>query len=108
MPAAGAARTKDDRRDADDRRIFRLELDPVAVQLDLLSKFALTRDVDVKLNDGDPRATAANVPITATPAVAAPHFFLERNARKVSSSPSSAEWTPDRVTLVTSVSIEQR
>src|SRR6476661_7976265 len=36
MPAAGAARTEHDCRDTDDGRIFRLQLDPVAVQLDLL------------------------------------------------------------------------
>src|SRR3990172_2061016 len=39
--------------------------------LTVLSKFAVTRVVGVTPDPGDPRATAANVPITATPTVAA-------------------------------------
>jgi hypothetical protein len=52
-----------------------------------LSKFAVTRGVDVNKDAGVPRATAANVPITATPTIATLNFFLERNTRKTYSSP---------------------
>src|SRR5204863_5655063 len=59
----------------------------------------VTTGVDVKRNDGDPRATAANVPITATPTIAAPHFFFERNSRKTYSSPLEMPATLDCVSF---------
>jgi len=47
----------------------------------------VTRVVGVKPAPVDQRATAATVPITTTPTIAALHFFLERNTRKTYSSP---------------------
>jgi transcriptional regulator with XRE-family HTH domain len=47
----------------------------------------VTRVVDVIPDPGDPRATAASVPITATPTIAAAHLFFERSTSKTSSSP---------------------
>jgi hypothetical protein len=58
----------------------------------------------------DARATVTNVPITATPTVAAIHLFFEANTRKTSSSslkgpPAFCGQSVDHGTLVTSESI---
>jgi len=53
-----------------------------------VARFPVTRGVVVKLNGVcDARATVTNVPITATPTVAAIHFFFEPNTRTTFSFP---------------------
>ena len=60
--------------------------DPVAVQLDRVVEVRGDEvSVPAMPNENgvwDPRATVASVPITATPTVAAAHFFFERETRK--------------------------
>jgi hypothetical protein len=66
MPAAVAARIDDDPLDADVDRAFRLELDPVAVQLDVAWDVPGDEALRVKTNpwgpesDGRPRSDHRN------------------------------------------------
>ena len=66
MPAAVAARIEDDHLDADVGRAFRLELDPVAVQLDVVGDVRGDESRRMETNpcgpesDGRPRSDRRN------------------------------------------------
>src|SRR5215210_1328710 len=89
---------------------FVWHLTPPLFSLTLVARFPVTRGVVVKLNGVcDARATET-VPITATPTIAAIHFF-ERNRRKISPLPEGSARVLRAVgracAFVTSVSIER-
>jgi hypothetical protein len=111
MPAAGATRGDDDFLDADIGRVFRLELDPVAVHLGVVGEVrgdeSRRREIRRQGCDSDSRERSDH----DNAGGAATHLFLERNAR-ISPLPLDMHMDLpglfDHPTFVAFVAIEER